>query len=372
MFGFARSDCHQGLPLRKAVSGSEPHRPRGLLCLPGTALRGGAAGRLLGAWLVALASLAGLGPPAQAEGGQAPAGLAAADAEGAPRMTPVRVSDGSYFVEGEAALGSSANQNFISNAGFVVTDASVVVIDALGSPALAERLLQQIRRITAKPVSHVLVTHYHADHVYGLQAFKAAGALVVAQRQAQDYLNSDAARLRLEASRVALFPWIDESTQLVPADLLIDGDTDLKIGSHVFQLRPVGPSHTPEDMVVHVPLERVLFAGDTVFRGRIPFVGLADSRHWVAALEGLLIFDPQVLVPGHGPLSDRPADDIRLTRDYLMFLREAMGKAARNLEPFDEAYRQTDWSRFDQLPLFGAANRMNAYNTYLLMEQQGE
>jgi glyoxylase-like metal-dependent hydrolase (beta-lactamase superfamily II) len=285
-------------------------------------------------------------------------------------MTARKVSQNGYFVEGRAAMGSSANQNFISNAGFVITDSSVVVIDALGSPALADRLLQQIRRVTPKPVSHVLVTHYHADHVYGLQAFKAAGALVVAHRRSLEYLNSDAAQLRLEASRTELFPWIDENTRLVPPDIPIDGDTDLRVGGHVFQLRHVGPSHTPEDLVINVPRERVLFAGDTVFRGRIPFVGLADSRHWVVALEGLLAFDPRVLVPGHGPQSEQPADDIRLTRDYLLFLREAMARAARNLEPFDEAYRQTDWSRFSHLPLFGPANRMNAYNTYLLMEHQ--
>jgi hypothetical protein len=49
-----------------------------------------------------------------------------------------------------------------------------------------------------------------------------------------------------------------------------------------------------------------------------------------------------------------------------------MGEAARKLEPFEQAYAETDWSRFEALPMFGAANRINAYNTYLLMEHQGE
>jgi glyoxylase-like metal-dependent hydrolase (beta-lactamase superfamily II) len=297
-------------------------------------------------------------------------GAAAQSAPASVEMPVLQVAPRSYFVQGEAALGSSANQNFISNAGFVVTDDSVVVIDALGSPPLAEQLLREIRRITPKPVSHVLVTHYHADHVYGLQAFKAAGASIVAQRPGLDYLGSDTARLRLEASRNDLFPWIDERTRLVPADRWLDGDADLTVGGVEFRLRAVGPSHTPEDMVIHVPQERVLFAGDTVFRGRIPFVGLADSRRWIGALERLLAFDVAVMVPGHGPQSLQPADDIRLTRDYLLHLRATMGEAARQLEPFDEAYRRADWSRFEKLPLFGPANRMNAYNTYLLMEQE--
>jgi glyoxylase-like metal-dependent hydrolase (beta-lactamase superfamily II) len=108
-----------------------------------------------------------------------------------------------------------------------------------------------------------------------------------------------------------------------------------------------------------------------VFRGRIPFVGQADSRQWIESLTQVMAFKPRLLVPGHGPVSTSAAEDLALTRDYLLYLRQAMGEAARNLEPFEEAYARTDWSRFEQLPLFKAANRMNAYNTYLLMEHQG-
>lgn len=281
-----------------------------------------------------------------------------------------QVSSRSYFVEGQTALGSPENQNFISNAAFVVTENSVVVIDALGSPALAERLMTEIRRITPKPVSHVLVTHYHADHVYGLQVFKKAGATIVAQRSAWEYLGSETAQRRLEASRQDLAPYIDASTRLVPADRWLEGDDTLVVGGVEFRMSALGPSHTPEDMVVHVPEERVVFTGDIVFQGRIPFVGQADSRHWIAALDKLLVLDASTMVPGHGPVSHKPNEDIQLTREYLLFLRKTMGEAARNLEPFEEAYEKADWSRFKDLPLFGPANRINAFNTYLLMEQE--
>lgn len=281
-----------------------------------------------------------------------------------------QVSASAWYVQGESALGSAANRNFISNAGFVVTPDGVVVIDALGSPQLARELLAEVRRRTGMPVTHVILTHYHADHVYGLQEFKRAGAKIIAQRHGLEYLNSDAARLRLEASRIDLAPWIDADTHLVPADEWIDGPRELVVGGVKLLLQPVGPAHTPEDMVVFLPAEKVLFAGDIVFRGRLPFVGQADSRHWVAALNTVLGYDAKAIVPGHGPMSTLPRDDIELTRDYLVYLRDAMGRAARNMDPFDEAYQQTDWSRFDKLPLFHAANRMNAYNTYLLMEHE--
>lgn len=155
----------------------------------------------------------------------------------------------------------------------------------------------------------------------------------------------------------------------MPADRWIAGDADLRIGGIEIRIRHVGPAHTPEDVVVFVPSASALFTGDLVFRGRIPYVGQADSGKWIASLDRVLPLNARVMLPGHGPASNAPRQDIELTRDYLQFLRDAMREAAVNLEPFDAAYARTDWSRFEGLPLFRAANRMNAYNTYLLLQR---
>ena len=297
---------------------------------------------------------------------------AAVAAQTTIRPMPVEVAPDSYMVQGLSALGSSANRNFISNAAFVVTKDGVLVIDALGSPALARELLAEIRRITPAPVRYVVLTHYHADHIYGLQVFKEAGATVIAHQAGRGYLNSDTAALRLQASRQEMAPAVDAQTRLVAADRWIDGRTTLQLGGLDFVLQPAGPAHTPEDLVVWVPQLKLLFAGDLVFRGRIPFVGQADSGRWITALDTLLAFDARIIVPGHGPASTSARADLELTRDYLAYLRKTMGEAARNMDPFEEAYARTDWSRFDKLPLFNAANRINAYNTYLLMEQSAK
>lgn len=312
----------------------------------------------------AASALAQAVPDAPAAQG-APAG-----AQKLPPMKPEQVSPSAWYVQGLSELGSPANQNFISNAGFVITQDSVVVIDALGSPALATRLLGEIRKLTSKPVSTVILTHYHADHVYGLQVFKKAGAKIIAHTAGREYLNSQTAELRLEASRTDLAPWIDKKTHIVPADEWVSGPVDRTIGGMRFWLRPVGPAHTPEDLAIYLPDEKVLFAGDLVFRNRVPFVGEANSGHWIKSLDELLKFDAKVVVPGHGPVSHEPRADMELTRNYLAYLREHMGKAARDMTPFDEAYSATDWSRYENLPLFGPANRMNAYNTFLLMEHE--
>ena len=285
----------------------------------------------------------------------------------------VQLAQGVWFVQGNSALGSTGNRNFISNAGFFVTDDGVVVVDALGSPALAQELLREIHRVTPQALRYVVVTHYHADHIYGLQTLAQAGAKVIGHASAREYLNSDTAQRRLEASRIDLAPWIDANTRLVPADQWLDTqETRFRLGSMDFVVDHVGPAHTPEDVVVFVPQLGVLFAGDLFFQGRIPFVGQADSRLWIQALNRLMKYQPKIVIPGHGPASTNPMVDMTMTRDYLLYLRKTMGEAAKNMEPFEEVYAKTDWSRFESIPLFRVANRMNAYNTYLLMEQQGE
>ena len=285
-------------------------------------------------------------------------------------LKPIKVAPHTYFVQGRAELGSSENQNFISNAGFVVTPKGVVVIDALGSPTLAQKLIKEISKVTKQKIIAVVVTHYHADHVYGLQEFKKIGAKIYAQGEGRSYISSETAKQRLIASRVDFAPWVNEQTKLIAADTWIDKQLKLNIGGVEFLISRVGPAHAPEDLLVYIPSEGVLFAGDLVFRGRIPFVGNADSKGWLKALDEFEKFNPKVVIPGHGPQSINPIEDIRFTRDYLRYLRESMEPSALNLDPFDEAYAKTDWSEYDGMPLFRAANRMNAYNVYLSIQAE--
>lgn len=285
-------------------------------------------------------------------------------------LKPIQVAPHTFFVRGFAEMGSSQNQNFISNAGFVVTPEGVVVVDALGSPILAKKLIAEIKKITPQKVVAVIVTHYHADHVYGLQEFKKIGAKIYAQGEGRSYISSETAKQRLIASRVDFAPWVDDSTKLTAADVWINERFTLTVGGVEFKIARVGPAHAPEDLIIFIPSEKVLFAGDLVFRGRIPFVGNADSKGWLQALDEIQSLNPSIAIPGHGAHSTNPAEDIRFTKEYLRYLRESMTKSAVNLDPFEDAYQQTDWSEYEGMPLFKAANRMNAYNVYLSIQAE--
>ena len=285
-------------------------------------------------------------------------------------LTPRRISEHVWFFQGATGVASAANKGFMSNAGFVVTADGVVVFDALGTPALGRAMVAAIGKVTPAPIRRVVVSHYHADHIYGLQALKAAGAEIWAQRKAEIYLASDLATSRLAQRRAELYPWVDENTRIVAPDVWIDGDTDFRLGGLTFRLIYSGGAHSPEDILMLVVEDRVLFAGDLLFAGRVPFVGPADSRGWLAAMDKMIAVNARVVVPGHGPPSTDVARDLATTRDYLVYLREQMGRAVRDFVPFDEAYAKVDWSRFSGLPAFAEANRTNAYGTYLRMEQE--
>jgi glyoxylase-like metal-dependent hydrolase (beta-lactamase superfamily II) len=286
------------------------------------------------------------------------------------KFEPIKVGAHTYYVQGYSGAASAENQGFMSNAGFVVTDAGVVVFDTLGTPVLAKELVAAIAKVTRQPLKRVIISHYHADHIYGLQVFKAMGVEVWAHTAGQEYLGSEEAQQRLVQRREMLKPWVDENTKLLPADKWLTGNTNFEMGGLHFELRHVGPAHSSEDMAMYVKEDGVLYSGDLVFKGRVPFVGNADSRLWLSALDTLIAFRPKYMIPGHGAASDTPVEDMKLTRDYLLYVRQAMSSAVKNFVPFDEAYTQTDWSKFTELPAFLDANRANAYNTYLLMEKE--
>lgn len=306
-------------------------------------------------------------------------GLGAAQAHARERQYPpvsvpvqaVQLAPHSYYIPGLAGAASPHNQGFMSNAGFVVTGAGVVVFDTLGSPSLAQEMLRRIRAITRQPVKIVILSHFHADHYYGMQVFQEAGAQVWAHEAARSVGGSEDQRLRFEQRKEILGQWINDQTQRFPdPDKWLGGDIDFSLGGVDFRVRHVGPAHSPEDLVMFVVQDQVLFAGDLVFKGRVPFVGEADSRQWLASMERLIAMQPKVLVPGHGAASTTPIEDLTLTRDYLHFLRDQMGRAVAAMIPFEEAYAYTDWSQYAHLPAFREANRRNAYNTYILMERE--
>lgn len=284
-------------------------------------------------------------------------------------MRGVKVAPHSYYVEGRAGAVSTENEGFNSNAGFVVTKRGVVVFDALGTPALGKRLSELIARTTTRPVRRVILSHYHSDHFYGLQAFERTGVDIWAHEIVRDYLASEAPAARLAERRQSLAPWVNAKSRIVAPTRYLGEDTAFTMGGLHFRVMHAGPAHTPEDLMMLVEEDKLLFVGDLVFSGRIPFVADADVSAWIKALDRVLHLEPRIIVGGHGPYSTNAIADLGLTRDYLVYLRAEISAAFEQGLDFDSAYERIDWSRFTALPAFEAANRRNAYQAYLNVER---
>ena len=280
-----------------------------------------------------------------------------------------KVSEHVYYVEGKPGIATD-NEGFISNAGFVVTADGVIVFDSLGTPSLAHKLVQKIGEVTDQPIKKVIVSHFHADHIYGLQVFEELGAEIIAPYGAQKYIQSEAAASRLEERQFSLDPWVNENTHLVLPDTTVEKSYSFQQGGLSFTINYMGKAHSDGDLTMLVEPDKVLFSGDIIFEGRIPFVGNADSKKWLETLTRLETEGLNALVPGHGPASSNPEQTISMTRRYLAYLRKVLGEGIEELAPFDEVYAEADWSEFKDLPAFEEANRINAYQVYLSMEAE--
>ncbi len=282
-----------------------------------------------------------------------------------------------YYTIGRPGVPSHANQGNTSNAGYVVTSDGVLVFDALGTPSLGWALLQDIRQRTDKPIRYNVLSHYHADHIYGLQAFRDhTDTVIIAQDRAREYKEEneetadERSEQRLDQRRQALAPWVNKDTRVVPPDITFNDRMTLTLGGKTFRMIYAGPAHSASDMMMMVEPDGVLFAGDIVQSGRIPFMNSddVDTKQWLKALGEVEKLDPKFIIPGHGQPSTAAKQAIAFTRDYIEYVRAAMGKAVESWTDFDVAYRQTDWSKYAKMPAFEANNRGNAYRIYIELE----
>jgi cyclase len=228
----------------------------------------------------------------------------------------------------------------VANSGFIVNADDVVVVDTGGTPGDAKALLAALRRITPKPVSHVINTHWHDDHTMGNAVFRdafpkaqfvgharmagevktAAEAdrnrlqqmmpmmtkqflVAVDQKKNFDGLPLSDDERRSHLNDVAAWERFASETQGVPAvppSVTVTDKLTITRGKRVIDVRYLGPGHTNEDLVVHLPQEQIVFTGDLV-TAPVPMLGAASHlTEYPATLAALTALKPSVLVPGHG------------------------------------------------------------------------
>jgi len=235
-----------------------------------------------------------------------------------------------YAVLGDTGRGSEGRPN----AGFIVTGAGVVVIDALASPRQGEALLRTIRRVTRQPVRWLVLTHHHPDHHFGAIVFRKAGARVIAHPDTRvlaaeagpDALVADWVRVMgVEAMRGFEFANVP--------DRPVTGSDTLRLGGRTLVITHPGAGHSAGDLMVWLPKERVLFAGDLLIEDGVTMVVDGSAR---ALQHGLAVIDslaPRIAVPGHGAIPARPTELVARTRAYITGLQADMWAAVEKGVP---------------------------------------
>jgi glyoxylase-like metal-dependent hydrolase (beta-lactamase superfamily II) len=186
------------------------------------------------------------------------------------------------------------------NSGIVVGPDGVVLVDAQATPAMAQDVIRRIRTVTDRPVTQVVLSHYHAVRVLGASAYE--GAEIIASDVTRDLI-VERGQQDMD-SEIGRFPRLFRGKESIPGltwpTHTFQKRMTLWLGEREAQVIHIGRAHTAGDTVVWLPKEKVLFAGDTVEFGAAPYCGDAHFTDWPATLHAIRELAPEKLVPGRG------------------------------------------------------------------------
>jgi len=230
------------------------------------------------------------------------------------------------------------------NTGVIVGDDGVMVIDTQATPLMAREVIRRIRRVTAKPIKYVVLSHYHAVRVLGASAYKAEQ--VIASRRTLGLIRE---RGRQDmASEIGRFPRLFRGAKSIPGltwpTLVFEDSLTVMMGKLEVRILHVGPGHTGGDSIVWLPRERVLFSGDLVEYNAGIYTGDAHLEEWPNTLDRLRALKPRALVPGRGPALKTPAQcekAIRYTQDFVRGLYASARRGATARQSLKQAYLAT-------------------------------
>lgn len=213
-----------------------------------------------------------------------------------------------------------------SNAGFVIGDDGVLVVDSFFEPEAARALVAEIRRLTPKPIRYVVNTHYHADHTGGDQVLRDAGAIIIAHRNVRGWIRTN--NINLFGDRIT--PELKARIEALPLpDLVTDKDLVVWLGQRKVVVRTV-LGHTGGDLTIFVPDAKVLFTGDMLWRKVAPNLIDGSVKEW-AATDADFATMPDAAqtryVPGHGDVAD--VKDVEEFRSYLLDLRRLVSEGRK-------------------------------------------
>jgi glyoxylase-like metal-dependent hydrolase (beta-lactamase superfamily II) len=285
-----------------------------------------------------------------------------------PKLGLVKLTDRTYgYMQKDEGLGWS-------NAGLIVGREEAILIDTLFDLPLTRKMLNEIAGVVGKPIKRLVNTHHNGDHFWGNQL------VIEAEIIGHRLFRSEMMKMPPEITQIiknlppeipaaemlknALLPFDFSGIKLTPPTLVFDKHLTLYVDDRPVELIHVGPAHTATDIIVFFPEEKVLYAGDIIFRLCTPIGWEGTYENWITALNMIVDLGPEKIVPGHGPLCGK--EGAVEMRDYLMYIySEAkhcfergmpMAKAAQCIDPGPYA----DWTEPERI----VSNVARAYREF--------
>ena len=244
------------------------------------------------------------------------------------------------------------------NSGVIIGDDSVMIIEAQATPRLAQKVIDCVRQVTDKPISHLVLTHYHAVRVLGASAFAASQIIMsdkarsmVVERGKEDW-----------DSEFGRFPRLFEGHESIPGltwpTTTFSNNMTVYLGNRRVDLRHLGRAHTAGDIVIHVPDQNVMFTGDIVEYHSACYCGDGHFNDWGGTLNGIKTFDVDAIAPGRGDalIGKKMVNDaIENTRDFVTSTYQPAAKiAARggNLKDAFDAVRDACDPKFSSYAIY--------------------
>lgn len=250
-----------------------------------------------------------------------------------PPLLVEEVAPGIFLAEGHVALANPENLGGVSNAGFIVGNEAVAVIDTGGSYAIGMRLKAAIRTKTKLPIRYVINTHMHPDHIFGNAAFTGEHVTFVGHQKLARALQARGQHY-FQAFEKLIGEKGFAGTAVVLPNQLVEGTQSLDLGGQVVELTAYGTAHTDNDLTVRDLSTRTLFTGDLLFVRHLPVLD-GNLNGWLAVSEQLANVDAVLAVPGHGGLQKSWPAALASQRQYLTRLRDDVRqalKAGRSLQ----------------------------------------
>lgn len=280
-----------------------------------------------------------------------------------------KVVEGVYAFIGETGPRTESNEGLNANLGLVLTAEGAVLIDSGATFQGARQVHEAIRRVTPLPVRWVINTGGQDHRWLGNGYFLAQGAEVLAHAAGQaDMANRGGEQLA--ALKQVMGPKADGTVPTFPSRWLQGPDASLALGGVRFEFKHRGGAHTPGEMLVWLPQQRVLFSGDVVYVDRmLGVLPVSNTRAWLDTFDEIERLAPERIVPGHGRVSDlaRARAD---TRDYLAALRAHMKRAVDEGLDIGTAIKGFDTQPHQRLANSAELLPGNASRVYLEMERE--